>query len=127
MTEKILIAVVGGTAGSEPAGMIEDGYCVPLAATEGAREIIEAEGEDALGSLLDGLDVPAPPMGGLWVLEMEIEEASNGPCLLDEPTWRHPTATEMAGLLRRQAQRAAGDQRDPPDDEGRWTYLGALV
>lgn len=127
--ERILMALVGGTGGVEPCGLLMDGYCIALAATEGARHWIEATGDDQVGQWLEGAGVDPPSAGGLWVLSFDLDDDDEAdfPELLD-PTWRCAYPDEIAGLIVRQSCRASGQTPPhPPADDGRWTFLGAMV
>ena len=73
MSEKILIAMVGGSAGDKPCGYMQEGYCCPLAAPNDARACIEAEGENKVAEWLEASGVKPPKAGGLWVLECEVD------------------------------------------------------
>jgi hypothetical protein len=128
-TEQILMALVGGTGGAEPCGLLMDGYCVALAATEGARHWIEAIGEDQIGQWLEGAGVDPPGAGGLWVLQFDLQDDDEAdfPQLID-PSWRCALPDEIAGLIERQSYRASRQTAgNPPVHDGRWTFLGALV
>lgn len=127
--ERILMALAGGTGGSEPCGLLIDGFCVALAATEGARGWIESVGEDEVGQWLEGANIDPPRSGGLWVLSFDLDDDDEAdfPDLLN-PTWRCALPDEIAGLIVRQSCRASGQAPpSPPSDDGRWTFLGAMV
>ena len=128
-TERILMALVGGTGGSEPCGLLMDGFCVALAATEGARHWIECTGEDEVGQWLEGAGVDPPGAGGLWVLTFDLDDEDEADFpTLSAPTWRCALPDEIAGLVERQSYRASGrTPGNPPSHDGRWTFLGALV
>lgn len=128
-TERILMALVGGTGGSDPCGLLGNGWCVALAATEGAQYWIESVGEDEIGDWLSNAGVDPPGAGGLWVLQFDLDDypEADFPELRD-PSWRCALPDEIAGLIERQSCRASGrTPGNPPATDGRWTFLGALV
>ena len=127
--ERILMALVGGTAGDARCGMMTEGFCIPLAATESARGLVESVGEDEIGEWLEGAGVDGPGAGGLWVLSFDLdEEDETEEPIISDPDWRCALPDEIAGLILRQSHRASGQEMpNPPADDGRWTFLGALV
>lgn len=127
--ERILMALVGGTGGSKPCGLLLDGHCIALAATDGARGLIESVGEDEAGGWLAEAGIDPPGAGGLWVLSFDLDddEEADFPELLNQ-SWRCAYPDEIAGLIERQSYRAIGQAPGiPPTDDGRWTFLGAMV
>jgi hypothetical protein len=139
--EKLLIACVGGTAGlakhgDRPCGLLEQGFCVPLAATEKMMGLVEASGEDTFGEWLQEQGIVSPPAGGLWVLEVEeiIDEDEADDCdecetQLNGWRWRLPTPREIDGVQCRGLWRVARHQKDVENMElaecsDLWTFVG---
>lgn len=137
--EKILFAMVGAcTADGKSAGYVSQGMCVPLAATEGARSVIEEMGEDVVADWLQACDLREPGAGGLWVLELEIEnvDKENNPFTMadyqfdiTDSSWRPPTVEELEGVIAKQMHRAQRRDKSAPKPPGTaaWTFIGALV
>lgn len=143
MSEKVLAAFVGGTQGTEFAvcGLLEEGCCVPLAATARTREIIEELDLTEFPNWFGREDPPIPPAGGLWVAEFELmcedEEDDNQPCGFHsdgyfvpvEVQWRMPTPSEMAALFVRQRAQVESTAKLKANMDGcePWVVAGALV
>lgn len=132
MSEKMMIALTGGFRGSrEPCGMMEEGFCIPLAATDAVATLIESVGEDCVAELLREADVDEPPAGGIWVAEIDlvaspVDDEDLG--AITDVRWRHPTADEWTGLMLKQNARAHGRRdEEPPRGEARWVFSGARV
>lgn len=138
MSEKVLAAFIGGFQGvdfSKPCGLLDDGCCVPLAATDATREVIEAICESDFANWFVLAEVPAPPTGGLWVAEFELElepvvDSEDFEGEWDQMPvgvqWRMPTPEEMKALFVRQRTRAERSELDVTGCEP-WVLGGALV
>lgn len=129
--EKILFAMVGATTASgKPSGFLCQGMCIPLAATEGARSVIEELGEDAVPDWLVACEVDAPQAGGLWTLMLDIDNDDDAPQGFDVTKyhWVIPTTAELTGLLAKQVARVLGDRTmTKPFAAEAWTWIGGLV
>lgn len=131
MSDKMLMALVGGTHNDKPAGLMMGGYCIPLAASGKFTEILEAEGDgDTAAEWLNEINVPPPRAGGLWVIEGELQEDIESPLGMTilKPHWRPASKAEVGSLMARQKVRATRDnEHDTPVGEGRWVFIGARV
>jgi hypothetical protein len=132
MADKMLMAMVGGTFNDEPAGLMMGGYCIPLAASGRFTELLEAEGDgDEAAEWLSELEVKPPRAGGLWVIEGELEDATDETrfnLAISKPRWRTASKAEIEALVARQKVRATRDDEfTVPSGEGRWVFLGARV
>jgi len=135
MTDLILFAMVGASnLKGEACGFMSHGMCIPLAATENARTVIEEVGEDAVAAWFADDEVVSPKAGGLWVAEVEIASDQDirpelrGGYGIDACTWRPPTTEELEGLIARQMMRARRTVVVPviPGSKS-WVFKGALV
>ena len=147
MTEKILLACMGGSCGVpfKPCGLVGDGFpTVVLAATPAVKEMIEAVGADHFEELWEHAYPDQPPgAGGLWVLECDLEDDDDGDTSDDDEDllevgqhlrpvlWRQPTTDELNALLERALQRAnaikvARDEFER-SKESHWVFDGGLV
>jgi hypothetical protein len=129
--EKILFAMIGASdLKGNSSGYMAQGMCIPLAATEGARSVIEEIGEDMVADWMDANEILPPAAGGLWVAELEISNDQDGPLSysIDACDWVTPTEEEIAGLINRQNVRGRLQSIEVclPFTKV-WTFEGALV
>lgn len=129
--EMILFAMVGGSNTEfRPQGLLVEGMCVPIAATEKAKEVIFSIGEESTAQWIADNDIRGPKAGGLWVLELsEIKEDDEAPegwsaRLL---RWRHPVENEIGNLLLAQRKKAGEKPELPSGGQSNWAYVGAFV
>lgn len=139
MTDKILMAMSGGTKGlSRPCGMLEEGYCIVLAATPKGKDLVQMYGEDRFASEALADAVLWPPAGGLWVLECHIEEDTDGDVSdedeeqhesglrVESGDWREPTLEEIMALRAAQTKRATRSEITWSGASA-WAFEGAFV
>jgi hypothetical protein len=120
-TEKLLFVCHGGSVGNQPAGILIDGHCLPIAFShdswvEGDRG--EMKAEDGLMALWEStidvedffetLGIGNPEGGGLWIYEVSYDEATIDADDEDMPwleggSLRRPTVEELEPLARGEA------------------------
>ncbi len=147
MTEKILIALTGGTRGDQRCGCIMDGACLPLAATPRISRELEERGLDRFEEFWFEVAEPddSPPAGGLWVVEGDLvedgaieDETSDDESLVAQmgfrgTRWRLATSDELAALHGRadirahDARPAEGYDADAEYPDAAWVFMGAFV
>lgn len=129
--EKIMLAMVGAIdSNGYSCACMTQGMCIPLAATEGAKSVIEEIGEDAVADWMDANEVSPPGVGGLWVVELEISNDQDGPFgySIDACDWVTPTTEEIAGLIARQNVKGYFQTMEMCLQFTKvWTFEGALV